>query len=212
MPYHGCQLLKEPLMPHGLPGNTSEYLRRHLPRQHTAGFVRRAHSHTSVLTAMLILALLVEYLHKTNSYSRKASLCLLVNFALAILNCTKMTCMPQHTAALTRVCSFKTKFSKGLALIPQIHSKAWFDCNAGRNLNQTTFLRAQSVSGVKMLISTYVPQAHCNTHEGTQIAQMSVLNKHDYAHWNNYMFRLETTTADPSLAPKGSPDVSYSSI
>ena len=80
---------------------------------------------------------------------------------------------------------------------------------AGPNMKQTTFLRGQSVSGVKMLISTYVPPAHCKTHEGTQIAQMSILNKLDYAHWNNYMFRLETTTADPSLAPRGSPDVSY---
>lgn len=80
---------------------------------------------------------------------------------------------------------------------------------AGRNLNQTTFLRTQSLQPVKMLISTYVPPAKCDTHEGTQIAHMSILNKHDYAHWNNYMFRLETTTADPTLMPPGSVDVSF---
>jgi len=77
----------------------------------------------------------------------------------------------------------------------------------GRNEKQSTFLRAQSAPVVKMIIATYVPPSECSTPEGTQTAIMSIWNKHDYAHWHKYMFRLETTTADPTLRPRGSPDV-----
>jgi len=78
-----------------------------------------------------------------------------------------------------------------------------------RNENQSTYLRAQSAPGVRMVITTYVPPAECSTPEGTQTALMGIWNKHDYAHWHNYVFRLETTTADHKLRPTGSPDVSH---
>ena len=84
------------------------------------------------------------------------------------------------------------------------------ECSPGLREGQTTFLRMQSAPLVKMMITTYNPSAECTTPRGSQITQMGIQNKRDYAKWHHYLFSLVTRTEDKSLKKMQSPLVGIS--